>query len=155
MLMAKGFDGAYVHRLMLFVTSGHTAVAVNGVVGPYFTNGNVLWQGDHIAPLLFNFVADVILCILSRAANAGHILPVASQLISSGLSHLQYSDNIIMIVELNDFYIANMKFILLCFEALSGLKTNFNKSEVILTGSSDEEGLRVANTIKKDTFVTF
>lgn len=41
-LLAKGFDGAYVHRLMQFVSGGHTAVAINGNVSNYFANGRVI-----------------------------------------------------------------------------------------------------------------
>ena len=44
-------------------------------------------------------------------------------------------------VELNDACLAPLKFVLLCFEALSGLKINFSKSEVIVTGVDDAEAL--------------
>lgn len=132
---------------MNLVTGGHTAVVVYGVVGPYFANGRGLRQGDPISPLLFNFVADALSCILSRAADAGHIKVVASHLIPSGISHLQYADDTIIIVELYDLCLANLKFILLCFEALSGLEINFHKSEVILMGASVDEGSHVANLL--------
>lgn len=32
-LLAKGFDSGYVHRIMQLVCGGHTTVSVNGVVG--------------------------------------------------------------------------------------------------------------------------
>lgn len=50
-------------------------------------------------------------------------------------------------MEYNDLCVVNLKFLLLCFEALSGLKINFSKSEAILTGSSDVEALRVENLL--------
>jgi hypothetical protein len=50
-------------------------------------------------------------------------------------------------VELNDTCLAHIKFILLCFEALSGLKINFSKSEVIVTGVDDAEALRVSQLL--------
>ena len=52
---------------------------------------------------------------------------------SQGITHLQYTNDMIILVELNDACLANLKFILLCFEALSGLKINFSKSEVTVT----------------------
>lgn len=67
-LLAKGFDVAYVQRIMQLACGGHAAISVNGVVGPYFKNGRGLRQGDPISPLLFNFVVDVFSCILNRAA---------------------------------------------------------------------------------------
>lgn len=50
-----------------------------------------------------------------------------------------------ILVEHNDWCITNYKFLLPCFGALFGLKINFLKSNVILTGASDEEACRVAN----------
>ena len=85
-LLAKGFDGAYVHRFMSLVTAGHTKVSLNGTVGPYFANGRGLRQGDPISPLLFSFMADALSCILPRVADAGNIKAVASHLIPLGIS---------------------------------------------------------------------
>lgn len=145
--LAKGFDGAYVHCLMQFVTGGHTVVAINGIISKYFANGRGLWQGDPISPLLFYFVTDALSCILSCAASTGHISPVVSHLIPDGITHLQYVDDTIVMVELNDLCIANLKFILLCFKALSGLRINFSKSEFIVTGESEDEALRVSHLL--------
>ena len=72
--------------------------------------------------------------MLSKAARCGHIIPVVSHLLPEGVSHLQYADDTIILVELDNACIANLKFILLCFEAVSGLKINFAKSEVMVTG---------------------
>ena len=72
---------------------------------------------------------------------------MVSHLILEGVTHLQYADDTIVMVELNDDCIANLKFILLCFEAVSGLKINFSKSEVIVTGVDDNEALRVARIL--------
>jgi hypothetical protein len=72
-LLAKGFDPAYVHRIMQLVTGGHTTISINGEVGPYFRNKRGVRQEDPISPLLFNFVADALDAILVRARVAGHI----------------------------------------------------------------------------------
>ena len=90
---------------------------------------------------------DALSHILSCAAAAGHISPVSSHLIPNGISHLQYADDTIIMVELNDSSITNLKFLLLCFEALLGLKINFSKSEAIVTGVPAEEAQRVAHLL--------
>lgn len=98
-LLAKGFDGAYVHRIMQLVMGGHTIVSVNGRVSNFFPNGRGLRQGDLASSLLFNFVADALCRILSRAATPGHISPVISHLIPEGVTHLQYADDTIIMVD--------------------------------------------------------
>lgn len=122
-------------------------MVVNGSIGKYFVNGRGLRQGDPISPILFNFVDDVLSCLLDRAASAGHITPVIFHLLPHGITHLQYVDDTIILVELNDSCLTNHKFILLCFEALSGLKINFSKSEVIVTRVKDNEALRVSQLL--------
>jgi hypothetical protein len=65
-------------------------------------------------------------------------------LIQGGVTHLQYVDDTILLLELDDISIANLKFLLIDFEFLPGLKINFLKSEVIVMGVSQEEQARVA-----------
>ncbi|KAE8809246.1 hypothetical protein D1007_14148 [Hordeum vulgare] len=146
-LLAKGFDGAYVHQIMQLVLGGHTAISVNGQVSTFFANGRGLRQGDPLSPILFNFVVDALSRILSRVAASGHISPVISHLIPHRVPHLKYADNTIIMVESNDSCLAHLKFIMLCFEASSGLKINFAKSEVIITRVDDVEALRVAHLL--------
>ena len=121
-LLAKDFDGAYVHNLMQFVCGGHTTINVNGLVGPLSPNGRGLRQGDPVSPILLNFVADVLSRFLNRVASSGHITPVVSHLILFGVSHFQYTDDTIILVESNNLCVANLNIILLYLEALFGLK---------------------------------
>jgi hypothetical protein len=83
-LIKKGFDAAYVHRIVQLVSGGQTAIAINGEVGPYFHNKRGVRQGDPISPLLFDFVGDALDAILSRARAAGHIQGVVPHLIPGG-----------------------------------------------------------------------
>jgi hypothetical protein len=43
--------------------------------------------------------------------------------------------------------IANLKFLLLCFESMSGLRINFHKSEVMVLGITSQEQSRTANML--------
>ena len=132
---------------MQLVMGGHTAISVNGKVSNFLKSSRGLRQGDPASPILFNFVADALANILSRAAEAGYISPVSSHLIPQGISHLQYADDTIIMVELNEHDLAHFKFLLLSFEALSALKINFSKSEVIVTRVADDEAMRVARLL--------
>jgi hypothetical protein len=52
-----------------------------------------------------------------------------------------------ILIEPTDLGIANLKFLLLCFENMSGMKINFDKSDVLVTGVPDEEKRRLANLL--------
>jgi hypothetical protein len=72
-LVRKGFESGFIHRIMQLVSGGQTAICINGEVGPYFRNKRGVRQGDPISPLLFDFIADALAAILDAAARAGHI----------------------------------------------------------------------------------
>jgi hypothetical protein len=141
------FEPAFVHRIMQLVKGGQTAISINGEVGPYFRNKRGVRQGDPISPLLFDFVADALDAILSKARVAGHIEGVVPHLIPGGVSHLQYADGTMILLQNTDSGIRNLKFILLCFELLSGMKINFHKNEVIVMGVTPEEEESVARLL--------
>jgi hypothetical protein len=131
-LTQKGFELGYIHRLMHLVSGGQTAICINGEVCPFFRNNRGVRQGDPISPLLFDFMADALSSLIDAATRAGHLRGVVSHLIQGGVTHLQYADDTILLLSLDDICIANLKFILIAFEILSGLKINFLKSEVIV-----------------------
>jgi hypothetical protein len=51
-LLRKGFDPAYVHRIMQLVCGSQTAIAINREVGPYLMNKRGVRQEDLISPPL-------------------------------------------------------------------------------------------------------
>jgi hypothetical protein len=127
-LLRKGFSALVVHRLMQLVSGGHTAVNVNGQVGPFFRNARGVRQGDPLSPILFDFMVDSLVAILSRASAAGHVQGVVPHLIPVGVTHLQYADDTMIMIEPTRVGVANLKLLLLCFENMSGLKINFSKA---------------------------
>lgn len=74
-------------------------------------------------------VVDALIAILDATKAAGHIHEIVPHLIpkGGGVSHLQYADDTILMVEGSDLDITNLKFLLLCFQQMSGLTINFNK----------------------------
>jgi hypothetical protein len=59
---------------------------------------------------------------------------VIPHLIEGGLTHLQYADDMIIFLSLDEQTILNTNFLLYCFEDMSGLKINYQKSEVLVMG---------------------
>ena len=87
-------------------------------------------------------------CTLGAAKRAGPIRAHVSHIIfNGGILHLHYADDTIIMVELTNHCLAHLEFLLLCFEALSGLNINFAKSEVTVMGYSEVEKQRIANQL--------
>lgn len=97
---------------------------------------------------MFNIIVDALATILDAAKAAGHIHSLAPHLIAGGVvTHLQYADDTILMVEGSHLGIVNLKFLLLYFEEMSGLTNSFNKSEVMALGYSEEEKCSIANPL--------
>jgi hypothetical protein len=96
---------------------------------------------------MFDFMVDTLATMISRASHAGHIQGVVPHLIQGGVTHLQYADDTMILIDPSDEGITNLKLILLPFEDMSGLKNNFNKSEVVVMGRALGEQTRLANLL--------
>jgi hypothetical protein len=68
-------------------------------------------------------------------------------LIEGGITHLQYADDTVVFINMDGQSIMNIKFILYCLENMSGLKINYDKSEIFVLGCSPEVEQRVAETL--------
>jgi hypothetical protein len=82
--------------------------------------------------------------MLSNAKTAGEIKGLVPHLIEGGITHLQYADDTFIFLNMDDQSIIYTKFLLYCFENMSGLKINYQNSEVFALGCSEEEMTRVA-----------
>jgi hypothetical protein len=69
------------------------------------------------------------------------------ELVERGLTHLQYADDTVICLEIDENSIANTKFLLYYFENMSGLKINYHKSEVMVLGVPVEESARIARML--------
>lgn len=57
-----------------------------------------------------------------------------------GLTHLQYDDDTLILILNYMVDIINLKFLLMCFKSMSGLKINFEESEAVVTSCDLEAG---------------
>jgi hypothetical protein len=64
-----------------------------------------------------------------------------------GITQIQCVDNTVLMVEGDDSSIVQLKFILYCFEWLSGLKINYHKSEAYIFGKGEDEEVRIAKML--------
>lgn len=146
-MIGKGFPSGWIKRVMQTVVDGKVCVNVNGQRSPYFKTFKGLRQGHPLSPILFNILADTLSALLDKAVTKGHIIGVLPELIPGGVSHIQYADDTVIMVDRSVQSVVNLKILLYCFEWLLGLKINFHKSEVYAFGFSQEEKEELANML--------
>lgn len=114
-------------------------VKINGHHGNFFNTHKGLRQGDPLSPLLFNLVSDALGTMLDKARMSGQIRGLVPHLIDGGITRLQYADDTVIFLAMEEQSILHTKFLLYCFENMSGLKVNYQKSEVIVVGGMEED----------------
>jgi len=107
---------------------GLKPVLVNGSPAVEFNPQKGLQQGDPLSPFLFNVAAEGLNVLLSRAEELGLVRGAIIGPNDLVVSHLQFADDTILFCEANWSELIIIKRILRCFEIISGLKINFQKS---------------------------
>jgi hypothetical protein len=82
----------------------------------FFRTFQGLRQGDLLSPILFNLAASTLSTLMTRAVGKGMLKGVASHLIPEGITHIQYVNDTILMVDGEDNSILHMKFVLYYFE---------------------------------------
>lgn len=79
-------------------------------------------------------MADAFCVMLGKAVSKGHIKGVLDHLIPDGITHTQYADDTVIMIDGSYQSITNLKLTLYCFEWLTGLKINYHKSKMFVFG---------------------
>jgi hypothetical protein len=130
-LEKRGFGGKWIDWIRCILHRGSVGLTINKYEGEFFQSGKGLRQGDPLSPILFNLVVDVLSRMLQKATNRGLMKGLGNELIEGGVISLQYADDTILLIENNESYARNLKWILTCFELMSGMRINFYKSELV------------------------
>jgi hypothetical protein len=138
-LQLRKFSPVFIRMIKRVTLGGSVGVKVNDEESDLFLTGKGLKQGDPIAPLLFNCAVDVFSRMFVKGTNCRLIRGLCPNFIPGGVVSLQYADDTLMFLE-NDPQVAlNLKWILTCFEQISGMRINFHKSELIPINIESEE----------------
>ncbi|WKA12209.1 hypothetical protein VitviT2T_029623 [Vitis vinifera] len=106
------------------------AVLVNGNAKGWVKASRGLRQGDPLSPFLFTLVADVLSRILLRAEERNLLEGFKVGRNRTRVSHLQFADDTIFFSNTREEELQTLKSLLLVFEHISGLKVNFDKSNI-------------------------
>ena len=107
---------------------------INDENSTYFKPGKGLRQGDPLSPLLFNLVADIFTRMLIKAASNNLISSLLPQVIAGGVVSLQYADDTLLFLEDDLDKANNLKWLLLCYEQMTRMRINFDKSDLLTIG---------------------
>jgi len=150
-LIQRGFPQKCCSWIRVVLTSGTLSVKANDKRGPYFKSGKGVRQGDPLSPLLFNIAADSLAKMVTMGQSNNIIGGLITEYVHNGIALLQYADDTILCLQDEDDSAQNMKPLLYLFEQMSGLKTNFDKSEVIIISQDERKTLRYAKLFNCST----
>ncbi|XP_052114173.1 uncharacterized protein LOC107478348 [Arachis duranensis] len=97
-----------------------------------------LRQGDPLSRFLFVLVVDVLNRMIGEAMRNGRISTLLVGRDDIELSHLQFVDDTILFCPPEEGIVRSYKRLLRCFEVMSGLSINFEKSSLIPVNYSQE-----------------
>jgi hypothetical protein len=146
MLSTRGFGKKWINWMMALVKGGSICIRINDVNSPFFKPGKGLRQGDPLSPLLFNLVVDVFTRMLSKAANKGYISGFMDDVCPGGVISLQYADDTLLFLSYNNSSATHLKWIMIFFEKISGMRINYHKSDLIPINLDEEETQAYAKT---------
>ena len=117
------------------VSTVRYSVIVNGSPTGFFDSTRGLRQGDPLSPLLFLVIMEVLSKMLRRTEEGGFIRGFqAGRLDGLCVSHLLYADDTIIFCDAEPEQLLYIRMVLTCFEAVTGLRVNMNKSEMVPVG---------------------
>ena len=135
-----GFGGRWLSWINWCISTVSFSVLINGSPVGFFPSSKGLRQGDPLSPYLFVIGMEALSCLINRAVEGKFL---SGSRITDGrggnlvISHLLYADDTLIFCEANKEQLKYLSWILMWFEALSGLKINLNKSEIIPIGPVD------------------
>ena len=120
------------------IQDGSICVRITNENSAYFKHGKGLRQGDPLSPIMFNLVADIFTRMLMKAARINLVSGLLPRVVEGGIINLQYADDTLLFLE-NDLDEAdNLKWLLICYEKMTGMNINYDKSGLLTIGIEEE-----------------
>ncbi|KAK9988965.1 hypothetical protein SO802_029204 [Lithocarpus litseifolius] len=141
LLDRMGFGVKWCKWIRSCISTIQFSVLVNGSPADFFGSSRGLRQGDPLSPLLFLIMMEVFSRMLKRMEGAGLIRGFSLEGRRDGVesvSHLLFADDTILFCDADVEQILHIRLLLLSFQAVTGLKVNVLKSEMVPIGEVDD-----------------
>ena len=93
-----------------------------------------LRQGCLLSPLLFNLIVEAFNVVMHKSISLDSFKGISVENYDLMISRLQYADDTHIFCESALEQLLNVKRVLCCFQVMSGLKINFQKSKLFGIG---------------------
>jgi hypothetical protein len=124
---------------LLYLNCPFLYIIINGSPLGFFSSSRGLRQGDPLSPLLSVLVMEALSQMVFATVESGRLFgfSMGSRYQEAMIvSHLLFPDDTLIFCEPNVEQFRDLRCLLLCFEAISGLKINLSKSEIVPVGEA-------------------
>ena len=137
MLRCCGFSEKWRRWIYACISMVRFSVLVNGSPRGFFSSSRGLRQGDPLSPLLFLLVMEALSRMMDITVKGGVLAGFAVD--NSGrnelcISHLFFADDTLILCGADPDQLWHLRGIFFWFQAISGLKINLSKSDLIPVG---------------------
>ncbi|KAG8052620.1 hypothetical protein GUJ93_ZPchr0001g30664 [Zizania palustris] len=155
MLHHLGFPQKWIVRIRAVLSSGHSAILLNGSPGKFFHCKRGVRQGDPLSHLLFIIAADLLQHITNQAAQSGFIKALTRHPAADDFPIVQYADDTMVFLRADQKNVFYFKALLNTFSLSTGLKVNYNKSSLIPINVPNDQIETLAASLHKPRFKDF
>ena len=132
-----GFGEKWIGWIKWCISTPSFSMMVNGTPEGFFQNSRGLRQGDPLSPYLFVIAMEVFSSFLKRVVEGGFMSGYkVKDRNEEGvqISHLLFADDTLVFCQATQDQLTYLSWLLMWFEAVSGLRINLEKSELIPVG---------------------
>ena len=136
-LKKMGFGERWIKWIEWCISTVKISILINGSPSGVFQRSRGLRQGDPLSPYLFVIVMKVFSCLLGKTISGGFLSGWRVRGRSGEgilISHLLFADDKLVFCEESLDQMTYLSWLLMWFEACSGLKINLKKNELIPMG---------------------
>ncbi|KAL9668167.1 hypothetical protein QQ045_002542 [Rhodiola kirilowii] len=138
MMLTMGFSASWVKKVMLCVETVKYRIRINNKVLEVISPSRGLRQGDPISPYLFLICAEWLTHAINMYQELGLIEGYTVSRGAPRITHLMFADDCLIFLKARQDSIRWIRDVLRRYEAVSGQKVNYTKSEGVCSRNVPE-----------------